>query len=111
MKVFFLNRKLLKKRIKKIVVELAEEKPELRKVVLFGSVAEDRSLPSSDVDVLFIVESTNLRFLDSASEYLSYFQSISLDVDCFVYTEEEVHSGNHPMVFTAFETGITLFQR
>ena len=110
-KVFFLDRDLLKERIITIVGELTAEKPEVHKVILFGSVAEGKALPSSDVDLLVIVDGSTERFIDRPSRYLPYFESIPLDVDCFVYTAEEIDSGRHPIAAAALQHGTVLYKR
>lgn len=110
-KVFFLNRKLLIEKIKQATAELVTERPEVRKVILFGSVAESRALPSSDIDILLITECNNERFIDRPPRYLSFFQDIPMSVDCFVYSVEEIQSGKHPLAQTAIRMGTVLFER
>lgn len=110
-KVFCLDRTLLKKKVTKIIHKRSREKPEVQKVILFGSVAEDRALPSSDVDLLLSIDNSNERFIDRSSHYLPYFQTLPMDVECFVYTNKEVRSGNYPIIMTALEKGIVLFER
>lgn len=51
------------------------------------------------------------RFIDRPEQYLPYFESIPLSVDCFVYTAEEVDSGRHPIAATAIEHGTVLYER
>jgi predicted nucleotidyltransferase len=109
--VFFLNRKILKETVQKAVSELTACRPEIQKVILFGSVAEDRSLPSSDVDLLVITDPMNTRMIDRASPYLPYFDKVPLPVDCFVYTQKEVQSGKHPVSRTAIKSGVILFEK
>jgi predicted nucleotidyltransferase len=110
-KVFFLNRELLKKKIRNAVEALAADCPEVQKVVLFGSVAEDRALPSSDIDILLIVDSSEERFIDRPTSYFPYFHLLPIGVDCFVFTREEVQSGQHPIIRTATQQGFVLFER
>lgn len=110
-KVYFLDSDLLKERITTIIHKLTAEKPEVRRVILFGSVAEGKALPSSDVDLLIVIDGSTERFIDRPSNYLPYFESIPLDVDCFVYTAEEIDSGRHPIAETANRHGKVLYNR
>lgn len=110
-KVFFLNRKLLVEQIEQAAAELVTERPEVRKIILFGSVAEGRALPSSDIDLLLITDRNTERFIDRPSPYIPYFQHIPMSVDCFVYSVEEIQSGNHSIPVTAIKTGTVLFER
>ena len=89
--VFWLDRNLLKSRI-----------------VLFGSVASDRALPSSVADILVVVRDTGLPFIDRAGRFREYFAGIGVGVDLFVYTEQEIAAGTIPLATTALRTGIEL---
>ena len=110
-RVYFLDRNLLKEKIHAIIPGLASENPEISKVILFGSVAEGKALPSSDVDLLLIIDSSSERFIDRPDRYLPYFESIPLGVDCFVYTVEEINSGKHPVAETVLRDGKVLYER
>ncbi len=46
-KVFWLNKELLETNILNAVNTLANNCPEVKKVILFGSIAENRGVPSS----------------------------------------------------------------
>ena len=83
----------------------------MKKVVLFGSVAEDRALPSSDIDILLIIDKSAERFIDRATHYMPFFSALPMGVDCFVYTQDELSSGKHPITRNALEKGTVLFER
>ena len=108
-KAFWLDRNLLKSRIKKAVTKLSHENESVTKVVLFGSVASDRALPSSDADILVVVRDTDTPFLDRPNLYRDYFSDIGVGVDLFVYTQQEVASGSIPVAVTALASGIELY--
>jgi predicted nucleotidyltransferase len=78
------------------------------RVVLFGSVASDRALPSSDADILVVVRDSDLPFIDRAGRFRDYFSDIGVGVDLFVYTEQEVAAGTIPLAANALRTGIEL---
>lgn len=109
--VFWLNKDLLKDNIIKAVKQLVAHKPEVKKVILFGSVAEDKELPSSDVDILIIVRESKHPFLDRAIYFQEYFQDIGLGVEIFVYTEEEIEKNTIPLLNSAFKKGKVLFAK
>ncbi len=110
-KVFWLNKKLLQSNIIKAVNNLVHNQRVVKQVILFGSIAEDRGIPSSDVDILIIVSESQQKFLDRAVYFKKFFEDIGLGVDLFVYTEEEVKKNTIPLVNTAFKKGKILFKR
>ena len=109
-KVFWLDRNLLKSRIRRAAGNLSRNDEQVVRVVLFGSVASDRALPSSDADILIVVRDSDLPFIDRSSRFREYFADIGVGVDLFVYTEQEVAAGTIPLAATALRTGIDLFQ-
>ena len=108
MKVFWLDRNLLKSRIRRAAENLSRDHEAVIRVVLFGSVASDRALPSSDADILIVVRDTDLPFIDRANRFRDYFADIGVGVDLFVYTEHELAAGTLPLAATALRTGIDL---
>ena len=108
MKVFWLDRDLLKCRIRKAARNLVREHEAVVRVVLFGSVASGRALPSSDADILIVVQTSDVPFIDRATRYRDYFADIGVGADLFVYTEQEVAAGTTPLAATALRTGIEL---
>lgn len=107
-KVFWLDRNLLKSRIRRAARNLTREHEAVVRVVLFGSVASDRALPSSDADILVVVRDSDLPFIDRAVRFRDYFSDIGVGVDLFVYTERELAAGTIPLAATALRTGIDL---
>jgi len=110
-KVFWLNKDQLDINIIKAVNNLVHNHQEVKKVILFGSIAENRGLPSSDVDILIVVKESKYRFLDRALYFQSYFEDIGLGVDLFVYTEEEIEKNTIPLVSSVIKKGKILFER
>ena len=107
-KVFWLDRNLLKSRIRRAAANLSRNHEEVVRVVLFGSVASDRALPSSDADILIVVREIDLPFIDRATRFCDYFADIGVGGDLFVYTEREVAAGTIPLATNALRTGIVL---
>jgi len=88
-KVFWLNKELLKERLKSIAEEIGSKFRNIKRIILFGSQSEDRATPFSDIDILIIVDKEEKSFLKRSDPYIEYFQNLKLDTDIFVYTEEE----------------------
>ena len=109
-KVFWLDRSLLKSRIMQAVTKLSRAHEAVTQVVLFGSVACDRAVPSSDADILVVVRDSDTPFLDRSSLFRGYFSDIGVGVDLFVYTQQEVASSRIPVAVTALRTGIELYR-
>lgn len=107
--VFWLDRDLLKSRVAAAARELGREHEAVTQVVLFGSAASGRALPSSDADVLIVVRDSNERFIDRAEPFHPFFAEIGVGVDLFVYTEPEIRSASIPVAVTALRTGIVLY--
>ena len=89
-KVFWLDKELLKKRIQEAAKRLMYENSNVERVVLFGSLAEDRATAFSDVDIMIVVKNSTKRFIDRPMDFVEYLQDIGIEVDLFVYTREEV---------------------
>ena len=71
-RVIWLDREAAREAVRKSARRLVAERPEVRKVVLFGSLARGDAVPGSDADVLIIAE-TDVRFIDRYLEYIDYF--------------------------------------
>jgi predicted nucleotidyltransferase len=79
-------------------------------VILFGSIAENRFTPFSDLDLILIVTCSQERFFERYSKYVDFFKDMEIDLDIFVYTEEETKK-KIPLLETALKKGKVLFSR
>jgi predicted nucleotidyltransferase len=93
------------------VKKLTAEQPDVSRVLLFGSVASDRALPSSDVDLIVVVDESDERCIDRSDRFYPYFRSIPLGFDIFVYTQAEIEKADNPLARRAIASGIELFIR
>lgn len=105
--VFWLDADLVRERLRAAVERLAGDQNVLR-VVLFGSFAEGRAVPGSDLDIMIVLAHDERPLLERVSAYLTYFSGIGIGVDLFPYTVSEL--GN-PLARRAAETGTVLFSR
>ena len=110
-KVFWLDRDAAKSRFIEAARRFGYKNSSVTRVVLFGSLADGRAVPSSDADILVVVEATDLHPLKRPEEFLHYFSDIGMGIDLFVYTEEEVSCGNISLINTALKTGIEIYRR
>jgi len=106
-KTLWLDRDYIGRQLDKAVGTLRAD-PNVLNVVLFGSFAEGRAVPGSDVDVLIILQSDPRRFIDRVVDYLDIFADIGIAADVFPYTAGEL---DNPLVQRALSTGKILFER
>jgi len=96
-KVKFADKDSVFRQISRFVAELKRTRPEVERVGMFGSYANDTFGPASDVDLLIILQHSGKRFLDRIPDFIPDNLSVSCDV--FPYTSEEVEKmkrdGNH----------------
>ena len=85
-RVFRLDHRSLMERVRRYAEDLVGSgRAEL--VVLFGSLAEGRHLPSSDIDLLIVVKEAPENPLERISSYID--PKLPLDVEQRVFTVEE----------------------
>jgi len=80
----------------------------VRKVVLFGSLAQGRAVPGSDADLLIVVEDDNRAMNERIDEYLEFFSGIGIGIDIFPYRLKELEN---PLARQALSQGIVLASR
>lgn len=92
------------------VAALVADHPEVRRIVLFGSLARGDAVPGSDVDLLIVVAHSSLPFRERIPQYLPDGFPVGMDV--FPYTEEEIEAmqaeGNS-FIRRALSEGIVLY--
>jgi len=55
-KVFWLEQDQLIKKIHQVAKKLGKKERNVKKIILFGSLAEKRGIPGSDADILIILK-------------------------------------------------------
>ncbi|MFH1771810.1 MAG: nucleotidyltransferase domain-containing protein [Candidatus Omnitrophota bacterium] len=91
------------KEIRKTAKRLLKENSSVEKVVLFGSLAQDKATAFSDVDIIVVVNSSDKKFIDRPDDFRNYFQDMGIAVDLFIYTKEEAEKT--PFAYTALSRG------
>ena len=84
-------------------------RPEVREVVLIGSLARDDWSARSDADVVVVVDEAAKRFQDRSPGYAPSC-SVGVPVDVFVYTDEE-RTGWGSRFEREVECGVVLHRR
>lgn len=106
--MYWLDKEGLISALEKKAQDALERFPELRKVVLFGSLARGEATPRSDADLLFVVEEAG-PFLERPARYLPFFEDLGFPVDLLVYTEPELE--RIPLAKRALKEGRVLAER
>jgi predicted nucleotidyltransferase len=101
-KIFWLNKEQVLKNLQKCVSQMVLERQEIEEVRLFGSLAENRAVPKSDVDLLIITKKPVLK-----EEYLPYFKDLGLPVDLFCYERKKLE--DHSFARKVYEKSIPLW--
>jgi predicted nucleotidyltransferase len=109
-RVFWLDSGEAVERLRAAAERLLADRPEVSRVVLFGSLAEGRAVPGSDADVLLLLErSERPRWFDRPLDYWPAFEGVGLPVELFCYTREEAE--RVPLARRALERGLVLAER
>ncbi len=87
-KVVFADKNKVLHQLKDYTRKVKRSRPEVEKVGLFGSYANDTFGPASDVDLLIILRQSSKRFLDRIPDYLP--ENLSVSCDVFPYTNKEI---------------------
>lgn len=106
-KTFWLDKDYVRRQLDRAVEGLAADSNVL-KIILFGSFAEGRAVPGSDLDILIILRSDPRRFVERIQHYLDSFSEIGIGVDVFPYAVDEL---DNPVAQTAIRKGHVLFER
>jgi predicted nucleotidyltransferase len=97
------------KDLKAVGREIKVAHPEVKKILLFGSLARNNGVPGSDADLLMILSFSDKPFLERIPEYLPSKLPVAIDV--FPYTQKEINNmlaeGN-TFIKRAMEEGIEL---
>ncbi|MCX7924493.1 MAG: nucleotidyltransferase domain-containing protein [Fimbriimonadales bacterium] len=90
--VYWLDREAAKQQAKRAAEKLAQARPEVIAVYLFGSLAKNKAGPRSDVDILVVLRETDIPvWFKRQSVYCEYFdEEIELPTELFCFTLEEL---------------------
>ena len=89
-KVSFLQRHAILPRLMTLAQRLLSSREKVLELSLFPSLARGNYAPGSDADILILFKNDPRRFADRIPEFLDFFSGISLSVEVFPYTLEEI---------------------
>lgn len=107
--VTWLDRAAVLEALRREVQVLARVRPEIQRVVLFGSLATGSAVPGSDADLLIVLRSADRPFLDRIPLYTP--EGCPVGVDVFPYTQDEIErmlAGGNAFVRQALNEGVEL---
>lgn len=124
--VFWLDRGAVLEGLKAAAERLLAERPEIRRAIVFGSIANDRAVPGSDADVFLLLDDPmpdetegapeenapdprRQRWIDRPLTYGPFFDDVGLPVELFCYTRSEAQENK--IAARAREEGIVLAER
>jgi uncharacterized protein len=100
----------MRKTLKQAVMVLTHRRPEIERVLLFGSLATGRAVPGSDADLLMILTHSDRPFLDRIPLYIP--EGCRIPVDVFPYTHAEIEkmqAAGNAFLKRACAEGIEIF--
>ena len=105
----YLNKEERIERLRQAAVRARKRVPEIKRVILFGSMATGIPSPRSDADLLIVVERSPQRYSrDRLPAMLRALAPLPCAVDLFVLTLEEVdrfQREGSPLLRTALTSG------
>lgn len=98
--------------LRELAANIPAAHPEVRRIIVFGSVARNRAVPGSDIDLILVLDSSDERFLDRIPRYTVL--GLPAPVQAFPYTTEEIErmtADGNQFIRRALAEGIVLFDR
>ena len=89
---------------------IAARRPEIRRIIWFGSRVNGTSSPGSDVDVCVLISHSERPCRDRISDYLPFGFPVGMDI--FPYTAAELDRlrSEHPSWYEALTSGVDLME-
>ena len=110
-KIAYFDAGRVRRALNEWAANLVLQHPEVRRIVLFGSIARGDAVPGSDADLLIVVGESNVPFIERPRIY--GLRILPVGADTFVYTSAELHreleSGNR-FPRRALSEGVDLYQ-
>ena len=102
------NRAAVERAVRAWARQISERRPEVRRIIWFGSRVTGTPAPGSDVDVCVVLAHADKPFRDRLGDYLPY--GFPVGVDLFPYTEAELERlrREHPSWHAAIASGVDI---
>ena len=91
-KAKFLDKDNVIEKLSKLALKAKSKDPNIKKILLFGSIADNTYTLRSDADILVVLREDQTRFIDRIPKFLFLFAGAPVPVDVFPYTEKEVQT-------------------
>jgi predicted nucleotidyltransferase len=98
--------------VEQAVSALARRRPEIDRVILFGSLAAGGAVPGSDADLVVVLARSDRTFRDRIPLYIP--EGCPVPVDVFPYTRQEcadMLASGHGFLRRALAEGIPIYER
>lgn len=102
----FLDKGKVIQKLSKLAHKAKLKDPNIKEILLFGSIINNTYTSRSDADILIILHEDNTRFMDRIPKFLFLFVNAPVPVDVFPYTEKEVQTV--PIARKAMAEGLIL---
>jgi len=109
--ITYLDYEQVMNQLQQAAAQLKQSNEQVVRVMLFGSLVQGNYGPRSDADVLIVLASDERRVMDRVPEYLAAFSNVSIGVDVFPLTEEEIQiaiKGENMFVKRILQEGVEL---
>lgn len=87
---------------------LAETRPEVRRIIWFGSRVNGVPAPGSDVDVCVVISDSDRSIRDRIGDYLPFGFPVGMDLFPYTVAELERLKTDHPSWYDAITSGVEL---
>ena len=111
-KFISINKQKLLPKLKKIASIIKRKNPEVIDVRLFGSIAKNEDIGTSDIDIVIILNNSEENLFQRILKYKKYLD-LPIPVDVLVYTEDEIEKmikEKNFFIKTILEESRSLFQ-
>ena len=114
-RVFSLNKEKILIQLKKKISDFTKDRPEIKKVILFGSLVKGNYTPFSDADIIIVLydnAEVSAKIRDRIPDY--YIDDMPIPTDVFPYKEKELEkkiSEGSFFIKDAINKGQILFSR
>lgn len=102
------NQKEVETALRRWACDVGASRPEVRRIIWFGSRVNGTPAPGSDVDVCVVLSTSSRPVRDRVGDYLPFGFPVGFDL--FPYTEAELArlKDEHPSWYAAISLGINL---
>jgi len=111
-KITYLDKDAIWEAASQMAQELGRRHREIRRILVFGSFVRDQAAPGSDLDLIVVLDESDLPFLDRPAHYRAGRFLIPLDL--LVYTNDEIEgmlAEGNSFLRHALAEGVTIYER